>query len=491
MKVAGPCLWLVVAAAAILLPPTQQPLDAPVRMVDEFGRDQAVATSFAYLAQPDRSRATPFAPIDDLAYTLVDSGPIGGAILLVLFTLPIVLVGIWGRGLQCGLRRVLVVLGLAAPVGLALLYHSCFLPGRRPVLGPEARFRYVLANFHAQTDHSTGFLRPIDVVRWHRRRGIHVLNISDRDSIEGALAAQRALAEDPSLLRSDPPMVVLVGEEYHGEPDVVLVHSKRSYDPKRTVLEDIIAGVHADGGALIVAHPWSKLKRPLAGVLQEGVDGVEVVNGVIHGGRHVVEAALGDRSAPAMRKALIGSLDYKLGPHVSALTLVPRAALLPYDPSSPPSAGKSAAMIVRTIRSAQTRVLYAIPGTPRTGTSWEVGRFGPAAALAGLRTLYASSRGRRLMWLLWVVVLGGLWKLATRKTHPPRRLGRWRILFVASCAVQLLLLAALSWQVRGIVGVVPVSLLVKLGALFAVPLLASAHMCGCGRPDEQAEPDAA
>ena len=58
MKVAGPCLWLVVAAAAILLPPTQQPLDAPVRMVDEFGRDQAVATSFAYLAQPDRSRAS-------------------------------------------------------------------------------------------------------------------------------------------------------------------------------------------------------------------------------------------------------------------------------------------------------------------------------------------------------------------------------------------------------------------------------------------------
>ena len=101
--------------------------------------------------------------------------------------------------------------------------------------------------------------------------------------------------------------------------------------------QDIIAGVHEDGGALIVAHPWSKLKRPLAGVLDQGVDGVEVVNGVIHGGRHVVEAALGDRSAPAMRKALIGSLDYKLGPHVNAVTLIPHAALVPYDASNPDS----------------------------------------------------------------------------------------------------------------------------------------------------------
>jgi hypothetical protein len=176
---------------------------------------------------------------------------------------------------------------------------------------------------------------------------------------------------------------------------------------------------------------------------------------------------------------------------VNAVTLIPHAALVPYDASNPDSVGKSAATVVRMILSGHTRVLYAIPGTPRTGTSWEVGRFGPAAALVGLRTLYTSSRGRRTMWLLWVVVLGALWKLATRKAQPPGRVGRWRILFVASCAVQLLLLAPLSWQVRGIVGVVPVSLLVKLGALFAEPLLAAAHMCGCGGPDEHAEPGAA
>ena len=491
MKIVGPCLWLVVAAAAILLPPTQKPLDTPVRMIDEFGRDEPVATEFAYLVQPNRSSVTLSAPVDDLAYMLVDSGPVGGAILLLLVALPIVLVGTWGRGLQCGLRRVLVVLGLAAPVGMALLYHSCFLPGRRPVLGPQARFRYVQANFHAQTDYSTGFLRPIDVVRWHRHRGIQVVNISDKDSIEGALAAQRALAREPDLLRSNPPLVVLVGEEFHGEPDVVLVHIKRSYDPKRRGLADVVEAVHADGGALFVAHPWSKLKRPLADVLDEGVDGVEVVNGVIHGGRHTVEAALGDRAVPEMRKALIGSLDYKLGPHVSAVTLVPRAALVPYDPSNPGSVGKSAATVVRMILSGHTRVLYAIPGTPRTGTSWEVGRFGPAAALVGLRTLYTSSRWRRTMWLLWVVVLGALWKLATRNAQPPGRVGRWRILFMVACTAQLLLLVPLSWQVREIMGVVPVKTLVVLGAVFAVPLLASAHMCGCSRPEEQAEAETA
>ena len=489
MKVVGPCLWLVVAATAILLPPTQEPLDTPVRMIDEFGRDEVVAPDFAYLARPNRSDATLTAPVDDLAYTLVDSGPVGGAILLLVFALPIVLVGTWGRGLQCGLRRALVVLGLAAPVGLALLYHSCFLPGRRPVLGPRARLGYVQANFHAQTDYSTGLLRPIDVVRWHRRRGIQVVNISDKDSIEGALAAQRALAEDPDLQRSIPPFVLLVGEEFHGEPDVVLVHTKRTYSPKRSKLATVVEAVHADGGALIVAHPWSKLKVPLADVLDAGVDGAEVVNGVIHGGRHTVEAALGDREAPEMRKALIGSLDYKLGPHVNAVTLIPRAALVPYDPSNPESAGKSAATIVRMILGGHTRVLYAIPGTPRTGTSWEVGRFGPAAALTGLRTLYTSSRGRRAMWLLWVVVLGALWKLATRNAEPSERVGRWRFVFMVACAVQLLLLVPLSWQVRDMLGVVPVRTLVVLGAVFTVPLLASAHMCGCGRPEEAAAAD--
>lgn len=454
----GPLLTLAALAAAILLAPVLEPWPIAVKRIELDGGEHACAPEFARLVLPDRATPRPFAFFDDLAYAAAAAGEHGVVTLVAAIALLSVLPGLWNRGLRCGARRLLLTFALGAPATVALLHYSSFLEGRRLVLGPAAQ-GYVLANLHAHSDRSTGLLSPRRLVAWHAARGFRVMSVTDKNlaapSLE-AVRAARALGASESLL-------VLPGQEYQGDAHVVLLGSTRDLRPRPGDLAFVLEEVRRAGGAAILAHPWYgiRLPHPLERMLEMQIDGVEVVNRAVQGGMRTIAAA--ERT----KRALVGSLDYKYGPHVTSVTLLPERM-----------AG-SLAGVVQALRERRTRALFAIPGGTMAATSYDTRPLWLNGARDGLRSLLETPRPRRLVWIATLAVFAALWTLATRRRERPERPGLWRALFVGCALAELALLAPLSWQVRAAIGTVPVDVLVGLGAILAIPLLASAHNVAC------------
>ncbi|MDH3593027.1 MAG: hypothetical protein OER88_14165, partial [Planctomycetota bacterium] len=405
--------WLVVLAAAVFLPPVKTPKPLDLRVVNEAGKDEPCPPTFAFVERPDRRAPYARALLDDFAYAAADAGPVGAGVLLACFAFIVWFFGCMTRGLRCGLRRLLLAFALGVPITLGLLYVSCFLDGRAIRLGAEAG-DWIPASLHNQTNTTTGLLSPSDVVSWHYRRGFRVINVSDRDTTDGGRAAREyALRKG-----HQPSLTVLVGEEWHGHPDIVLVNVKRDWKPHAVPMDELLAGVRKEGGASFVAHPWSKLDESLEALLARGVDGVEVVNGRIHGGTRVLDAArLRD-------KTLLGTIDYKFGPHVNAITVLPAET------------ANSPAKIVAAIRARRTRVLYAVPGGAVTGEAWDAHRLGLTSAAAGLHALLQTPRPRRLVWFLWLALGAILWRITTWRDVAAEATGKARLLFLVCCVLQ-------------------------------------------------------
>ena len=454
-------LAFLVVAAAVLVPGQRDPAYLELGCIDGEGRDRACPPAFAHVVVPDRTKITPWALPQDLAYAAAAAGPEGSGWLLLGLAIAALVTGLWSRGLLGGVRRLMLVLALGVPLCFALFYGSCFLDGRQIRLGPEAADEWVIASLHSQTDHTTGLLSPPNVVRWHFQRGFRVLNVSDRDDVRaGHEAVEFARREGFA-----PPMLVLVGEEWHVHPDLVLVNVKRARKAHRLLDEDLketVADVRREGGLVFVAHPWAKLDpRTLDMMLAADVDGAEIVNGVIHGGSLVVEAAR------RHKKALVGVIDYKYGPHVNAVTLIRM------------NRARSAVGVVAAVRERDTIVLYAVPGGTTTGAAYEAADLGVTGAAAGLRALFETPRPRRATWLVWLALIAGLWWLTVREPKGEQRgaMSRHqaRIVFIACCLIEFALPAGASWEVREIVGTIPVLALLAIAAAVAVPLLAAGH----------------
>ena len=462
-------LLLVLLALLVLLPPEIESQASELRMIDELGVDRPCPPEFATIVVPDRTAFDWDALLVDFSYAVAAGGPLGVLLFVLGIVLLAFLIGLWCHGPRCAARRTLVILALAAPLCVGLGYVSCFLDGRTIRLGPDAtegRIAYVPASLHAQSNRSTGLLTPRQLVTWHFKRGFRVLVVSDRRGIEGAVEARRVA----TALRLFPPVLVLNGQEWHASPDIVLFHIRKPITGQVSI-PDGLARIREEGGGAFVAHPWDKLDQPLEEILEAGADGVEVVNGVIHGGERVLKAAL------RHEKALLGVLDYKFGPHVLALTLIP-------GPLARTGDG-----VVTAIRERATRVLYAVPGGALTGEQWDAGE---AVGIAGLRAvlqvLLETPRMRRLAWLSWLALFAVLWSLATRAGRRPRRVmpeSTARGILIASAAIMLLMPFLLHWQVRAWVGIVPVNLLLAIWTLLAVPLLASTHALSLVRPDDE------
>jgi len=440
---------LALLGGAIFLAPVLEHRPADLHLVDETGRDTLCAPSFARIEHPERDRLVWNALLLDLAYATADAGPQGCAVLLGAAAFCALVLGLWCGGLRCGLRRVVVTLALGVPLCVGLVHASCFLPGRSIRLGPEAG-AFVPASLHAQSNHSTGFLSPRDLWRWHYARGFRVLNVSDRNTTEGAL---RTVEEGRA--RAEPPMLVLVGTEWTGDPDLVLVHVNRRHDPSLPFAK-VVAEVEREGGCSFVAHPWSDHSRPLDEVLSAGVAGAELVNAHVHGGAAVTE------TCRRLGKAQLGVLDYKYGPHVTALTLLPAHA-----------AG-SAGGVVDAIRRQLTRILYAVPGGTLSSASYGAGMLESSGAWAGLRWLLETRRARRGVWFVTLAMLALLWRVGARM-RPGRAIGvrAARALFVVSAILLAATMAGLSWQVRERFGPIPVEFVLGAATLLAIPLLAA------------------
>lgn len=461
-------------AAACFLPAEHVAKLPEVRSIDMGGRDEPVARSLAYVEAPKRDDVTILAPFHDLAYAAAEAGPEGCLWALATVVLLAVVRGLWSQGVRGALRRGVLAVALGAPICLGLLYLSCLLDGRVIRLGPDAA-EYVPASLHNHTDVSTGLLSPRQVVAWHLKRGFRVLNISDKDSIQGGVRGQEAYRrldgeKGPFL----PPLLVVVGNEWHGQPDIVFVNTTHEPTPppepgkdlskeerhaqRLRQLAELAQRIHAEGGALFLAHPWSKVPgaMTLEEIFQAGLDGVEVVNGVIHGGDARMRAALDAKTS------LFGVIDYKFGPHVTAMTLLEERL------------ARTSEGVARAVREGRKLVLYAIPGGPRSAEEWKAAQVGLRGALAGLDSLREAPLPRRAVWFAWGALLLALWWVATRREEG---LGRnaGRILFAACAAAELLLLLFLWSEVRKAIGTVPVPILLAAHAVIAVPLLAASH----------------
>jgi hypothetical protein len=467
-------LCCAVLAAACFVPSVHVAALPDVQSIDAAGRDTPAPKTLAWVEAPKRDQVTLLAPFHDLAYAAADAGPegclwvLGGVVLLA------VVRGLWSQGIRGALRRAILAVALGAPACVGFLYVSCLLDGRMIRLGPDAA-EYVPASLHNHTDVSTGLLSPRQVVIWHLKRGFRVLNISDKDSIQGGVRGREALRRlDEQKGPFLPPLLVVVGNEWHGQPDIVFVNTthepalppeppadlpkEERHAHRLRYLADLATRIHAEDGALFLAHPWSKV--PGAMTLEEifaaGLDGVEVVNGVIHGGDGRIRAALD------AKKSLFGVIDYKYGPHVTAITLLEeRLARTPEG-------------VAKAVREGRKLVLYAIPGGQRSPEEWRAARVGLRPALEGLDSLREAPRERRAVWFAWGLLGLVLWWLATR-TEKGLGKAAGRVVFAACAAAELGLMLFLWSEVRFAVGTVPVPILLVAHAVIAVPLLAASH----------------
>ena len=126
---------------------------------------------------------------------------------------------------------------------------------------------------HSHTNASEDCLmRPADIVRTCRARGIDRLAVTDHNSIRGALE-----------LRDIAPELVIVGEEIMTTQGELLGYFLKEEIPPGLSPVETIARLRAQSAAISVAHPFDRLRKgawreaDLAAILPL-VDAIEVFN---------------------------------------------------------------------------------------------------------------------------------------------------------------------------------------------------------------------
>lgn len=147
----------------------------------------------------------------------------------------------------------------------------------RDVPAPERRGEWLVleGDFHAHTRYSDGFLSPPELVLHARRRGLHVLAVTEHNLVFPAQMARwyaRATGALP---------VVIVGEEvtssrYH----VHGIGLEHRVVPTREV-GPVIDAIHAQGGLVIAAHPTRRFWPTLVPV-RDRLDGSEVMHPIAY-----------------------------------------------------------------------------------------------------------------------------------------------------------------------------------------------------------------
>ncbi|HID06897.1 MAG TPA: PHP domain-containing protein [Armatimonadetes bacterium] len=169
-----------------------------------------------------------------------------------------------------------------------------------------------IANLHAHTFYSNGLLSPAAVVEWHRMRGFRVVAITDTNTIKGACEALR-YAQQRGL-----EMTIIVGEEFRGGTHLLLLNIRRDYHPRDWSIPELIRAVHAEGGIVIPAHPWTG-RYSYEQLRDWGVDAFEVINRKVIADERLWQLCSRDRSG------VVASNDYKFSAHSHVATYLPKA----------------------------------------------------------------------------------------------------------------------------------------------------------------------
>ncbi|MGQ9826355.1 MAG: PHP domain-containing protein [Roseiflexus sp.] len=149
------------------------------------------------------------------------------------------------------------------------------------------------ADIHVHTRYSDGHSSVAQVLEHADRIGLHVIAITDHDTIDGALEARR-MARGFNV-------EVIVGEEVStADGHLLVLFLERTLPPRRPAAETI-AAAHEQGALCIVAHPFdwlvssfgAALIRHCGGALPSWpIDGVEVFNASLPFSRMNTRASL-------------------------------------------------------------------------------------------------------------------------------------------------------------------------------------------------------
>lgn len=136
-----------------------------------------------------------------------------------------------------------------------------------------------VAELHCHTEFSSDGLITFDgMVRTARRRGIDVVCITDHDTVDGALEFRRRARLTNS------PVQVAVGEERTLADGSHLIGLFLQEHISSSGLASAIEEVHAQGGAVLIPHPFRKGDGLLRGVSHptaehvRGIDAFELFN---------------------------------------------------------------------------------------------------------------------------------------------------------------------------------------------------------------------
>jgi len=125
------------------------------------------------------------------------------------------------------------------------------------------------ALFHVHSNHSfDSFLKPETIVDYSIRNNFDILSITDHNTIEGSIAAGRY---NPSSK-----LHIIIGAEYATDKgDIIGLFLNNEI--KSNVSEDVINNINAQGGIVVLPHPFRGHKFDSG--LVRNVDLIEIYNG--------------------------------------------------------------------------------------------------------------------------------------------------------------------------------------------------------------------
>lgn len=145
--------------------------------------------------------------------------------------------------------------------------------------------RTTRVDFHCHSAISDGYLSPEALANRLADAGVHYAALTDHDSIAGLARFARAAAARGVVAIPGVELTALLGDR----PVHLLAYG---FDPesramgrvlgRTTTAAEVIAGVHAAGGVVFLAHPLNSgpdaeaLEEPLSALKDAGLDGIEV-----------------------------------------------------------------------------------------------------------------------------------------------------------------------------------------------------------------------
>lgn len=159
------------------------------------------------------------------------------------------------------------------------------MPSRVPPLGNnQFKGQWIAVDLHVHSIYSGGSLTPAEILQFAQYQLLDAVGISDHFEVKGAVEGECISAGNRSLPQIIVSQEISLGDHFH----LLVIGSKDIWPARaRNKIVDKIYEHHRNGGAVILAHPWTIPQNKWASsVLQDLatanlLDGAELFNSSI------------------------------------------------------------------------------------------------------------------------------------------------------------------------------------------------------------------